>query len=268
MRAVADPSWRLRASVLKQSERAAVLAGPVRVPGLDAGSVVVKSMTLGGLEDRLAVLLGRTRLMRQWRGAMTLREAGLGVARPIVLFRRRSATGRITETLVLEDAGERANGHGESTERKDGARVSLLHRMASGELSVRDEHEIARALGADLRAMFDAGVTNRDHKPSNIIALRRSGGAGGWRMVYVDTVGVRGGGKRVGAARSARTLASMVLEPLGVGHPARRGVMMRVLRTLHQSTPDPGALARRDWRAVAAIVRGHGDPTPKDDPLG
>lgn len=252
-RAVCDPDWLARAEPLKQTPRVSVRAGGVHVRGVIRGEVVVKSMTLDRVKDRVSARVGATRLMRQWRGAMRLGEAGLGVARPIVLFRGRSARGKIVETLVMERVGA--------------AHPSLLHLLASGDLSVRDEHRLGERLGGDLRAMFDAGLWNRDHKPSNMVAIRNGGGV--WRVVYVDTPGVRAGGRhRVGADRIARTLASMVLEPIGTGCLPRRGVMMRVLRALHQSDADARAMVRRDWRAVAAIVRTHGDPTPEDDPLG
>lgn len=273
-RAVCDPAWVASASRLKQTGHVTVRAGEVRLRGVFRGEMVVKSMSLDRRKDRLSRWFGSTRLVRQWRGALLLAHAGLPVATPIVLFRGRSARGGLIETMVMQRVGDGVPrdrcavpwlaSNGSLAESRD----TLLHLLASDDLTLREERQIARVLGADLRAMFDAGLWNRDHKPSNMIAEKRDSGWGAWRIVYIDTAGVRETrSHRVSAKRIARTLASMILEPMGVGHPVRRATMMRVLRTLHQSTPDPRANVRRDWRAVAEIVRAHGDPTPKDDPL-
>ncbi len=248
--------WASRAEVLKETARTTVYAG--QAEGVARG-VVVKCMALRGAGDRLAVLMGRTRLMRQWNGAAMLRSAGIAAARPIALVRGKSPGGAVVETLVMERAG----GVEAVIEAGVEPPATLLHAIAQGTLGARAEHEIARRVGLDLRAMFDAGLTDRDHKPSNLVPERRVGGE--WRVVAVDTVGVR---RRGGRSARLRTLASLVIEPMGVGHPVRRGLIMRALLALHGEAAGARARVRRDWAAVARVVRAHGDATPKDDPLG
>ncbi len=249
--AVSDPSWMAGARILKRDVMSSVLSGRVRIGDRDV-EVVVKSMTQDRVKDRLSRLVGVTRGLRQWRGAEYLTSRGFSAAPGLVLFRSRGADGVERETIV--------------TERVPGS--TLLHHMAQRDLSIMEERVLAAHVGAMARGMIEAGLFNRDNKPSNIIVQRDGSGALG--LVWIDTVGVRRISPWKGGAGNerllARMLASLVIEPMGVGCLVEVGLLWRGLcAAVAEREHDDEA--PRLWEVVERIVHEHGDPTPRVNPL-
>lgn len=286
---VAEPRWQSQATEYKRSDRTSVVTGqapldPARPSRL--ASVVVKSLVLRGSRDLISESLHRSRGWRQWQGAELLHRRGFDAARPLLLFRARSgsphdpAPQRWVETIVLEH--------------QDGR--TLLEHIARPSVPCADQHAIADAVGRFTRRLADQWLLNRDHKPSNIVLVPLP--AGGWRPTLIDTVGVRsaigsplravlspgppiphpGAERRAHEALLCRMLATLLIEPIGVGRPARRALRWRALRASLEppapprAAPAPDAstlrsLARARWRRVEAIVVRHADPVPHDDPL-
>lgn len=232
---IAAPAWADVARVVKEGDRSAVLSGTARGAG-----VVVKCHRLRGAGDAAARLLGRTRLMRQRRAARLLSEAGIATAGVLALFEGRDEFGRTVQTLVLE--------------RIDGP--TLLRCLDAGGPTTAAEHAIARAVGAQVRAVRRARLVSKDHKPSNIIVRR---GAAGPEPVLIDpsvTRSAHGDG--------VRELVSLVLEPTGVGCPPRAALRARAFAA---AVEDATRIERHVlWAAVRRGIETHGDPTPKDDP--
>lgn len=103
-------------------------------------------------------------------------------------------------------------------------------------------------------------VFNRDQKPSNIIVS--TPGA----LVVVDTVGVRALAAMPRERAVARMVASALIEPAGCGVRLPKTFAANILAGLAPSF-DPVALARVA-AVVSSILREHGDPTPRINPLG
>lgn len=165
----------------------------------------------------------------------------------------------------------------------DGPRTAA-GREDRASIGVRDELAIARAIGRQAARLIGLGRFNRDHKPSNLIVVRRSGGM---RVAVIDCVAIlplsRGGG--AGEAME-RMLASLVIEPLGLGVSPRRSLILAALRGALElergrsggraGGHGVGSPARRAgkgrvrglWLSIAARVSAHGDPTPRVRPLG
>jgi len=155
---VASKEWLAGATLLKEDARTSVFAGES-----SEGPVVVKTMRLDRVKDRLSAIVGRTRLMRQWAGWELLMKAGIASPGCFVLFRSKGV-----ETLVMR----RVEGE------------TLLDRIAAGTPTPRERTPLADALAGMLNAMRDASVFNRDNKPSNIVIERGTG-----TLWLVDTVG-------------------------------------------------------------------------------
>lgn len=254
--ALARPTWREGAGVLKANDDGAVFDAV-----LSGTPVVVKTQRVRTLGDRLKGSLGVSRLMRQWNGAVTLDRVGVRAAMPLALLRGFGDDGGIVETLVLE----RVEGR------------SLLEHLRDEDLTHEEWRALIESMAVDLEAMW-LRAFNRDHKPSNLIVVREGDAV---RAVVVDTVGVRrlrgfGTGSN---PRLARMLASLWIEAWGVGCPPSVGCAYRlVCRVCDAPTPKgktkPGwtrakgfGAARTMWGMAWAIVRDHGDPTPKDSPF-
>lgn len=216
--------------------------------------VVIKLQPLGSWRKLIQSWLGLSQHARQWRGAERLAARGFRAARGRVLLRGESDTGPV-ELLVLESlAGQ-----------------TVLEHLA-GELTVRQQHALARALGQHAAAMANAGLTNRDSKPSNLIV--------DWNgdtptIAVVDTVAIRASGtgfQPVSSARRdlVRTLRDYLLEPIGCEIELRTSMMMRTLRAAlgTRAAGQPTKQERDDlWREVSRRVVEHGDPAPSDRPL-
>jgi len=245
------------AEVLKREGEDWVAAATLRVAGVDR-RVVVKRRRGRGVVEGIKTLAGAGRLMRQWRGSTWLAARGIATARPLALLRRWGPSCG-EEVLVME--------------RLEGP--SLLECLASRGLTRGQERALAEEVGRMAARMVAAGRYNRDHKPSNLIVTgvdERSA-----TVAVIDAVAIR---VSVGGLRGLeRMLASLVIEPTGCGHPPTAWEMRRVVRAaageLVARVPTfrgregarVGALARVLWRAAAEVVEGHGDPTPRVDPL-
>lgn len=230
--------------------------------------VVVKWREFSSLHDRAKSMFGASRAFRQWRGARMLMGAGIPAARPLALLvgngERASMPGRRScsgEWLILE----RVPGK------------TVLHHLADGELAVRDQHALARAVGVQTGAMLRSGLSNRDHKPSNLIASFDDGVP---IVTLVDTVAIR---RRGNAGEMVRMLATLLIESIGVHAAPRGAIAFRVLRDacaawLEGTLGRPLGSHKGDRKALRALVRStarrveqyirfHGDPTPRDNPL-
>lgn len=226
---VCAPGWAERARVLKREERGTVFAGTI-----DERDVVVKCHALGRLKDHASVMAGRTRLLRQWRGTEHLERAGVPTTQMLALVR--GGVQPRTEVLVME----RVEGR------------SLLHHVADGGATMA----LADMLGAQVRAIAEAGLINRDHKASNLIV------ASDGRVVLIDTVGVRPDSSK--AASRRHMLFCLIVEMIGTNTATTAGQRMRVAIAANDGDREA---ARQDYRAVARKLVEHGDPTPKHDPF-
>lgn len=244
VKALAKGEWAAGSLLVKGGARTSVYRG--RALGRE---LVVKCHRLQRWKDTASRVAGRTRLARQWHGAALLILANIPTAEPLVYWRGRDAEGKRVEALALAwvDA------------------PTVLHVVArppQGSLSVRDEHGLARALGALTAALVRAGLVNRDHKPSNVLAVRdgAAGASGGWKLMLVDTVGVRA----LKGRDPDGMLANLAVEFLGTRTHLRRALLWRCVRVYAEAV---GRDAKAVWRKAARMVEKHGDPTPKDDPL-
>lgn len=265
---VASEEWAARARVLKQAGSGVVLAGEVTIGGCGV-PVVVKRAGLRGARDGVARVLGRSRLMRQWRGADRLERAGIACGACLVLALRRSEAGELHEVLVMEEVvGETLLAWV----------VRDWRRRAGGEAALPGSRVVdvgvyrallSRVGGVTARMTLAAPpVFNRDHKPSNIMVV--AGEDGSPRPVMIDTVGVR----RWRGDVNAKMLAKLYIEALGVGCPPRavdcwrvlRGYYGRVLEDWDAAAPHVRRVTlKRAWRALSRMVVEHGDPRPKDE---
>ncbi|HZW07018.1 MAG TPA: hypothetical protein VFF65_07830 [Phycisphaerales bacterium] len=239
------------AEVLKSEGGASVVA----LPGeKGAAGLVVKRWELGTAGARLKAALKVSRAWRHWKGAERLTAAGVRTAACYAIARS-VKRGVAIEWLVMD--------------RLPGK--TLLRHMADGDLTVKQEHALAAAVGEMLERLIAHKRFNRDGKPSNLIVGWSGGGAP--TVSVIDCVAIRGGATE---GKLVPMLASLVIEPLGCGRGVlpRRGVLMRALRSYYASAERrPGLPAdwvqSRDfmWGEVAEAVRKHGDPRPKVDPL-
>ncbi|MBL8762614.1 MAG: hypothetical protein JNL50_15065 [Phycisphaerae bacterium] len=292
-----------RGRVLKDDGATRVVAAT-----LAGREVVVKRWTLRGL-SKLKATLGAGRGARHWNGAAWLTRHKIATA-PCLALAHESAGGARRDYLVMERLrgpsalevlarGHRRDnrarsgigghdGHdGQAGHDGRGGRDRLRgpedprHSHAAGSeppgaIGVREELAIARELGRQVRRMIAHARFNRDHKPSNLVVLSHAGRPS---VAVIDCVAIlplsRGGG--AGAALE-RTLASLYIEPLGVGVPPRRSLILSTLRAALWIEPAPGSVSiparcrakrrvRALWLAVAARVAAHGDPTPRVHPL-
>lgn len=154
---------------------------------------------------------------------------------------------------------------------------SLLQHLADRDLTVRQEHAVARAAGALIDALSNAHLNNRDGKPSNIIVTQVSDERA--TLAFIDTAGVRR--MRFFPSPGNVMRKNLAVEAIGCGVLPRRALLMRVICW---SGPHPSpdeveefgfeharsewVMGRRaDWEAIAQFIRDHGDPRPKVNPL-
>lgn len=224
--------------VLKRSAAGLVVAGTTP----HGPAVVVKVRRLLGVKGTVRVLLGATPLARAWRTAHRLRALGVATAEPLALLAGRDAGGRV-EVLVLPEIAGR----------------TLLDRLADRDLPGAIERAAAEHLAEMIATLARSRLANRDHKPSNVI-IDDAG-----RPTLLDAE-LRPSPPTEAAARM---LASLTIEPAGVGVaiPGARAarVLVRVARRISDAGTRCSARELRD--AADRIVQRHGDPTPKDNPL-
>ncbi|MBX3403303.1 MAG: hypothetical protein KF699_07830 [Phycisphaeraceae bacterium] len=243
--ALGEGAWLDSARTLKAE-------GGVRVLGASmlGREVVVKVREVRGAWERLKCAVGRGKGDRHWRGAALLAGKGVATARVFVLARAMIG-GCECELLAMEFV------HGPTLLQ----RMAAAHRGEAGAPGTREQHALARAAGAQIAHMGE--LFNRDHKPSNLIVR-------GGEIVVIDCEGVR----RAVIPGAARMFASLLIEPTGCGVPPRRSLRMRALLAWARAGDPRGdrashrAAAREVWAEAARVVRHHGDPTPRVDPLG
>jgi hypothetical protein len=143
---------------------------------------------------------------------------------------------------------------------------SVLEHMAMPDLPASAQRHVAEAVARLACRLAHEGRVNRDAKPSNLIvtSLHQTGA----HLAMIDCADLRRC-PRDDEGAVVRMLASGAIEPMGVGFTSRRAIQIRAVRAAAETLDpqNPKALARRLWRQVAAAVRAHGDPTPKDNPL-
>lgn len=207
--------------------------------------VVLKAAVVDGPVGRIRSWLGRSRAFRQWDGAQLLARARIPTAEPLLLA---FSSPPACEWLVLRAI--------------EGPTVleALAQRPSPDRLD-----RLATALGTQIWSMThpsgeSPAVFNRDHKPSNLILDP----VGDDTPTIVDTVGVRLLGRSRPDVAAARMVASLIFEPTGVGYPPSQPFVSRLVGAAAGNDPRRAAALAR---LTSALVRAHGDPTPKINPL-
>ncbi len=252
---------RLKIKTLADGTKDATVWRATLTLGKREHEVVLKVEPLDSLRKKIQALLRQTKSFRQWRGADAIESRGFRAARAHAVLRERGV-----EILVIESL----------------CGPNVLEAVADSAWRIRDQLQLADALGDWTSALCHAGIYNRDHKPSNVIVLREPAVT----LALVDTVDVDVLSK-IGRFLEtdseldlADMLAKLYIEAKGAGHAPRRALWVRVLRSawLAAYGKDKRAEQHVSWREdrgeVLASIRGlsrsvarHGDPTPKDDPL-
>ena len=246
-RVVGTHEWAVRARVLKRDARSSVLAGDS-----PSGEVVVKSIPLDRPKDALARLVGSTRLSRQWRGSELLAGAGINAARHLALWRGRDEGGRLIESLAIELVRG----------------PMLLRCLAQDNLRPRQARiELARAAGALVARMIQAGLFNRDQKPSNIIVTSAEPPETPERLVLLDPVGVRPLGLMNRQSARRRMLFALLVEPIGCDLDVPMRLRMEAMHACARALGAPRNAVRADFREIDQMLFEHGDPTPDINPL-
>ncbi len=217
--------------------------------------VVVKVREMRGLKERIKLWADNTRGVRHWNGAEWLMSQGIATARPYVLAIERRPEG-MREWLVLRMLSGK----------------TLLQHMADQDLSVKQEHSLARQLARQMYSLTMANRFNRDHKPSNLILVPDTEG---FRPALIDCVGIRKGGHMFW-----RMFHALAVEPTGLGILPRKAIRARVIREFNrvEFETDPFYANGRNfrvlqrtrrvlWSIVSKSLNRHGNPTPVVNPL-
>lgn len=236
--------WDRAAEVLKDD--AGTTVWRARLNGRD---VVVKCWSLGA-GARVKSWLRASRGFRHWRGAAWLAEHGFGTAKCFALVRGR-ADGKSVECLVMEALQGK----------------SVVQHLADQDLSVPQEHALARELGRMAARMNAAGGFNRDHKGSNLIVMRMRRD-GGYDIGVIDCLAIGGRHPDCG-----RMLFNVLIEAIGVGVWPRRSIRMRALRAAVEeavarcSREDRREAVRLIWADIRMMVDMNRAPAPRVTPL-
>lgn len=232
----ADPA---RGTWMKRARGGSVLG--ITLPAADSGKdlpVVLKTHPISSPRRRVQALTGTSRGARAYRAGHKLLDAGVRTVEPIALLTGRDR-GRPVETLVMQYVRG----------------PTLLDVIRAAETTTRRERRaVAGAVGLQLRRLVDAGLYNRDHKPSNLIVT----GPFDSQPVILDAVAIRPAPIRDRALR--RMLTSLGTEPRGVGSPVG-------LRDAVRCASRAGA-SHTLLRDVIQAVSAKRDPRPRDNPLG
>lgn len=199
--------------------------------------VVLKAWSLTRFTDRLKAVFGSSRAGRHWAGAERLAALGVPTAAPYALLAEYRGPHPAYWLAMQALAGP------------------TVLEVLVGRATRIDPEGLGRALGDQLATLARGGWFNRDHKPSNLIVTGPEP-----RVAVIDCVAIRRAPTAVGLARM---LASLLIEPTGVGHPPPSSFVHAVRDRLTALGLDGvGALERA--RAIQAT---HGDPTPRISPL-
>lgn len=241
--ALAGGLWRQKARILKRD--GAFIVYRARLLERD---VVIKLWPMTP-KARLQALFANTRSLRHWRGAARLRKCGIPTAWTWAALRG-TLDGRPAECLVMEALR---------------GRTALQH-LADNNLTIREQHAVAEAIGRQIAQLAAAMLFNRDHKPSNLIVTDTAPGSAA--VAVIDCVDIRRG-----QFRPDRMMAMLLIEALGVGLRPRLAIRMRIAHACTRAVPEnfeggPRQWLRDAWHRTDRLVRAHGDPTPRINPLG
>lgn len=308
---IASPAFLDAARVLKvEDERSSVLVGELPStfaaewgfagPGAPNGErdtdgrarVVVKVMAHDRpIKHFVQRAFGSTRHLRQWRGAELLMKHGFAAARPMVVFRARGMV--VGEAATIRDESRQAESRvsfspalsqgerGAAARRAGLVEVlvlewlpgkTLLQHMADGDLSLKQEHALADAVGVLAGTMLDKSLATRDFKPSNIVVSWHHGVP---RVGLVDTADV---GRVRGCAARLSMAFALAVEPRGLRCLPRRALCWRAIKAIvrsHINEPDYTDLerdvrfeTRELWQDLREPLFMHGSGVPKVNPLG
>ncbi len=258
-----DPS---RIQVLKppapNAEAAAATTGDtVFLLRLASRPIILKLRPLNSWKRRLQHATGTGQFRRHWQGTLLLEQASIPTAPCLALGTLRNPA---SPAIVVEWL---------ATSFIEGP--TLLHALARVRGSP-GEIPLAQAAGRLLAGLAKATprpLSNRDHKPSNIMLVFPWDGRGPMpKLAIIDPVGVRQIVARAPSSNAnnndlAMMLASLLIEPIGCAIApsviARRACVHVLASTLSMSQGD----ARRLWQTAKSIIQSHGDPTPRVNPL-
>ncbi len=224
-------------------------------------TLVIKCEPINSLKRKIQKLIHKTHAHRHWRGAGLLIKHGFRTAEvKAIVYGRRD--GVEVECLIMEALEGR----------------TVLAHLAAGDLSVREEHAVARACGRLVWELYRK-APNPDLKLSNLVVLDASPPRA--RLGMIDCVGV---GRR---ADHMDMLAIQLIESIGSRVIPRGTICMRAVAAMvdHMLVEmrtaelkgglevDTSSEVRRQgvrqfWEEIELRAQSCGDPTPKHDPLG
>lgn len=209
--ALAEEPWAETAVLLKEDGGVRVLAATLR-----GRHVVLKFYRYRGLVSRVRTRLGMAAGDRHWAGAALLAAEGIPSAPMLALLNRRDGSG-CEDCLVM--------GRLEGT--------NLLHCLEQakrGEMPIRQQHALARAVGLQVGCILAAELHNRDHKPSNLIVSFDANDPDAMPTVSVaDCQGVHRL-NRDKSRHAIRTQATLALESIVAGVLPRKAIIAQTLR--------------------------------------
>ncbi len=220
----------------------------VHVQGRD---LVVKQWRTARPKRRLQALFRRTPAFTHWRAARRLERAAIPTARCIAIARGRRDDSPC-EWLVMDHIQGQ----------------TVLRHLAERNLSPRQEHRLAEAVGSQIAQLAIACRGNRDHKPSNLIVQGEISEHEPPAIAVIDCVGVGRGARREWMAKA------LLAECLGTATLPRRTILLRCALAMatdpmndRASRADARQRARAIWHNTKRALVRHGDPTPRVNPL-
>lgn len=248
--ALSSRDWNVGGELFKRSDDGTVIRAMVL-----SRDVVLKTIPLRGIKGLTQRFTRSTRAHRQWAGCDWLRTAGLQAPRCVALIAGKR-NGVHVECLVMDYIP----GH------------TLLWHIARG--AINDDPEshasraVAYAVGRDIARLVKAGRFNRDHKPSNLVVAQA--GPPTAQIAIVDAVAIRPLPSKDTGDAIARMLASLMIEPRGIGHPVPPAFMRRVVSAIAHETVDASGVETWTEGMLTRATRladAHVHAAPKDDPL-
>lgn len=242
--------WSVGAEIFKKNAESSVLRCMVH-----SRDIVLKTRRSTGIKGMIEGITRSGRSHRQWQGSDWLRS--IGVSSPnCIAIARGTRDGVAVETLVTEHVP----GH------------TLLWQVARGLIHEDPEspasRAVAYAVGRDIAQIIKSGRFNRDHKPSNLVVTHAAPPIA--KITTVDAVAILPVKLKDRVNAMARMIASLLIEPIGIGHPMPPTFMRRVVESLGHEIVDPPNVEPWTRELIAQaerLVEEHGDPTPEHDPL-
>lgn len=271
--ALAQEPWAESAVLLKEDGGVRVLAATLR--GRD---VVLKFYRYRGLISRVRTRLGVAAGDRHWAGAALLAAEGIPSAPMLALLNRRD--GSACEDCLVMGRIEGVN------------LLECLEQAKRGEIPIRQQHALARAVGLQVGCLLAAELHNRDHKPSNlVVSFDASDPAAMPTVAVADCQGVHRL-NRDKSRHALRTQATLALESIVAGVLPRKAIIAQTLRATvaaytarrfgkmpvesalrmpkHEQKRIldslPSGVPLRAWSRIAQRIRTHKDPALRRDP--